>query len=46
MCHPGIMVHLRWSTTGAAIGAIIVGGAGTIVIAVGRNTIIEADGRR
>ena len=46
MYHRVIMARLRWSITGAAIGAIIVGGAGTIVIAVGRNTIIEADGRR
>ncbi len=36
------MVHLRWSTTGAAIGAIIAAGAGTIVITVVRNTITKA----
>jgi hypothetical protein len=38
MYHRVIMIRLRWSTTGAAIGAIIVMGAGAAAIMVGRTT--------
>jgi hypothetical protein len=37
------MLHLRWSTTAAAIGATIATGAGaTTMIAVGQNTTTKA----
>jgi hypothetical protein len=42
------MLPLRWSTTAAAIGAIIATGAGATMIAIGRNTKTKAivDGKR